>query len=586
MATLQELPPSEAALRPSEHTLTLRDGSQLFYRAWLPGRPTARALLLFHRGHEHSGRWEEAAASLGLEDVAVFAWDQRGHGRSSGERGAAPDLATVVRDAEEWARHLVAAHGVALSDTVVLAHSLGAVIATAWVHDYAPPVRGLILATPAFRVRLYVPFAIRLLRRRLQLFGPGYVKSFVRAGMLTHDPEQARLYNADPLIFRQIAVNLLLDLHDTATRLLDDAGAITAPLLVLAAGTDWVVRRSPQRRFVERASSPVKRFEVLPGFAHALFHEKERHVVFGKVRDFVRECFARPSATASLLDADRRGYTRDEHDRLLRPGLPRYAIMRGLLRGPGRLSRGIALGCKHGFDSGVMLDYVYDNRAQGVTPLGRLLDRLYLNAIGWRGVRIRRALLEQALRATIEQTHAEGRPVRLLDVAAGPGRYVLETMRRLRAIPMSAVLRDYKQENLDAAARLRDELGVSGVTLELGDAFDRAALAAVRPSPTIAVVSGLYELFPDNDPVLRSLRGINDALEPGGRLLYTNQPWHPQVEFIARVLTNREGRPWVMRRRAQAEMDELVRAEGFEKVSQEIDPWGIFTVSAARRVGC
>ena len=39
-----------------------------------------------------------------------------------------------------------------------------------------------------------------------------------------------------------------------------------------------------------------------------------------------------------------------------------------------------------------------------------------------------------------------------------------------------------------------------------------------------------------------------------------------------------------MRRRTQAEMDELVRDAGFEKETQAIDPWGIFTVSRARRV--
>jgi hypothetical protein len=121
------------------------------------------------------------------------------------------------------------------------------------------------------------------------------------------------------------------------------------------------------------------------------------------------------------------------------------------------------------------------------------------------------------------------------------------------------------------------------VTVTRGDAFDRAALAAIAPQPTIAIVSGLYELFPENEPILRSLRGLADAVEPGGHLIYTNQPWHPQVEFIARTLKNREGRPWIMRRRTQAEMDELVRTAGFEKVCQESDPWGIFTVSVARR---
>src|SRR5437763_12377595 len=190
-------------MQSSELTMTSWDGTKLFYRAWLPDRPAGRAVLLFHRGHEHSARWQQTVEALNLDGFAIFAWDQRGHGRSPGERGAAPDLATVIKDAEEWGRHLTTTHGIALHDTIVLAHSLGAVIATAWVHDYAPPICGLILATPAFRVKLYVPLAVPLLRLRQNLCGPGYVKSYVKASMLTHDPEQAERYNADPLIFRQ-----------------------------------------------------------------------------------------------------------------------------------------------------------------------------------------------------------------------------------------------------------------------------------------------------------------------------------------------------------------------------------------------
>src|SRR5712671_2537012 len=102
-------------------------------------------------------------------------------------------------------------------------------------------------------------------------------------------------------------------------------------------------------------------------------------------------------------------------------------------------------------------------------------------------------------------------------------------------------------------------------------------------APMWQIVSGLYELFPDNEPVRRLLRGLARAIEPGGYLIYTNQPWHPQVEMIARVLINRIGRPWIMRHRTQEEMDDLVREAGFEKIKQEIDPWGIFSVSLARR---
>jgi hypothetical protein len=96
-------------------------------------------------------------------------------------------------------------------------------------------------------------------------------------------------------------------------------------------------------------------------------------------------------------------------------------------------------------------------------------------------------------------------------------------------------------------------------------------------------VSGLYELFPQNEKVLNSLKGLAEAVRPGGYLIYTNQPWHPQLELIARALCDWDGNPWVMRRRTQAEMDDLVREAGFEKMEMEMDPWGIFTVSVARR---
>jgi alpha-beta hydrolase superfamily lysophospholipase/SAM-dependent methyltransferase len=560
----------------TEHQLTLRDGATIFYRAWLPEAPTDKALLLLHRGHEHSGRWQEVVEALALDDVAVFAWDARGHGRSSGERGAAESVAALVRDLDDFARHLVNHHGVALAQTVVMAQSVGAVIAAAWVHDYAPPIRGLVLATPAFHVRLYVPLARPLLRLRQALFGPGYVKSYVRPAMLTHDPVEAERYREDDLIFRQIGVNVLLDLHDTSTRLVRDAGAIRVPTLLLSAGSDWVVSNAPQRRFFERLGSPVKALRHFPGLAHAIFHEGDRHAPIAAAGAFIRERFAAPPPVADDPRAP-------EASGQAPPRSLRYAPVRWALKTIGRLSAGIRLGWRAGFDSGTMLDYVYANRPQGTTPIGRLIDRAFLESIGWRGIRQRKSHLERLLQATIARVHAEGRPVRLLDIASGPGRYLLETI-RASTVPVTALLRDNRPENLDAGRALARQLGLANVEFAQGDAFDRAELAAIQPRPTIAIVSGLYELFSDNARVLDSLRGLAEAVEPGGYLLYTNQPYHPQLAFIANVLVNRDGQPWVMRCRPQAEMDRLVAAAGFEKLEMAVDRWGIFTVSLARRV--
>lgn len=123
------------------------------------------------------------------------------------------------------------------------------------------------------------------------------------------------------------------------------------------------------------------------------------------------------------------------------------------------------------------------------------------------------------------------------------------------------------------------------MTYVAGDAFNCEELSVLNPRPNVAIVSGLYELFPENALIRRSLEGLAAAVPEGGILLYTNQPWHPQHEMIARVLPNRDGDPWVMRCRSQAEMDQLVAAAGFEKVDMLIDDEGIFSVSMAIRKG-
>jgi alpha-beta hydrolase superfamily lysophospholipase len=585
--------PSRLTVRPlTERTFSTHDGVELFYRHWPAVAGERRgAVVLFHRGHEHAGRMAHLVDELDLPAFDVFAWDARGNGRSPGPRGFAPSFSALVRDADRFARHIRETHAVAAEDMAVVAQSVGAVIAAAWVHDYAPRLRAMTLASPAFDVRLYVPFArpgLSLLRR---IRGDFAVNSYVKARLLTHDEARRASFDTDPLIARPISVGVLLGLYEAADRVVADARAITVPTQLLVSGADFVVRHPAQHRFYERLGSPVKERHVLPGFFHDTLGERDRAPVVAEVRRFLLERFAEPPVRPSRLDADKVGHTRDEADRLaspLPPLSPRglyWAATRAGLKLGGLLSEGIALGHRTGFDSGSTLDYVYRNEPCGRGPLGRLVDRAYLDSVGWRGIRARKRNVEALIREAIHRLATEGAPVRVVDIAAGHGRYVLEALEGSRVQPERILLRDYSDLNVEAGRRLIAEKGLGGIArFENGDAFDRDGLAAMTPRPTLSVVSGLYELFPDNALVRRSLEGLVAAMPAGGYLVYTGQPWHPQLEMIARALTShRAGAAWIMRRRTQAEMDELVEAAGFEKVEQRIDDWGIFTVSLARR---
>jgi alpha-beta hydrolase superfamily lysophospholipase len=581
-------------MRPvEEKTFRTHDGVDLFYRHWpAVANATRGALVMFHRGHEHSGRMAHLADELDLPDFAIFAWDARGQGRSPGERGFSPSVGTSVRDVQTFVDHIEATYGVATKDIAVVAQSLGAVFVATWAHDYAPNIRCMVLASPAFRVKLYVPFARSGLKIMQKLRGNFFVNSYVKAHFLTHDHERIKSFNADPLIARPIAVNILLALYETADRVVADARAITIPTQLLISGADFVVHHGPQHRFFERLGAPIKERHVLPGFYHDTFGEKERGLAVDKARSFILARFAEPLNRPSLLASDRIGFTRDEADALASP-LPMlsprglfWAMARRNMAIGGLLSDGIRLGHRTGFDSGSTLDYVYRNSPSGLGVPGRLIDKGYLQSIGWRGIRQRKIHLEELLQATMERIARRGMPVRVVDIAAGHGRYVLDALEASAITPVSALLRDYSDINVEAGRALIRARGLGGIAQFVkGDAFDRTSLAAIEPRPTLGIVSGLYELFSDNGMVSGSLAGLAAAIPSGGYLLYTGQPWHPQLELIARALTShRQGQAWIMRRRTQAEMDQLVAAAGFRKIEQRIDEWGIFTVSVAERV--
>lgn len=563
------------------------DETELFFRHWPAEGDSDKALIFLHRGHEHSGRIAQQVEEFGLEDFAAFAWDMRGHGQTPGPRGYTDDFYDHVRDLEAFVRFVSGEYGIPLENMVLVANSVGAVTAAAWVHDFAPRVRAMVLAAPAFRIRLYVPFAIPGLRLLNRFRSRANISSYVKSKMLTHDPEQARAYDEDELITRNIAVNVLLGLHDLSTRILKDAGAITTPTLVLSAGRDWVVRNSAQVEFYEKLSSNVREMEVYPDFFHAVLYEKEREKPIVKAREFIQEAFDTEIDRSALLRADRTGFTRDEYLRI--SGSPswfngiRFGLQKLGMRTLGRLSDGMRLGWETGHNSGDSLDYVYESEVRGKTIVGRLIDKAYLKAAGWRAMRERQGILESKLRAAIQRFVDDGKPARVMDIATGRGRYVLDILKEFDGQDVSALLRDRSEFSLEEGRKLADSLGLENVEYLQGDAFDTDSLLAVDPAPNIAIVSGLFELFPGNDRILAALTGLGGLVEPGGYLIYTNQPWHPQLEEIARTCVDWDGKPWVMRCRSQAEMDELVASVGFDKIDMGIDSQGIASVSVAVR---
>ena len=601
------------------------DSTAIYYRYWLTipleeikkpkqQHTKQRQVILLHRGHEHSGRLAELGQQFAMAGYQVFAWDARGNGRSGGIKDHAESVTQLERDLDGFVQLVIGQTGIAIEDTLVVASSIGAVLAAAWVHDYAPNIRGMILGTPALRIRLYMPFAIPSLKVARALGVMSRVSSYVKAQVLTHDKEAQQAYNSDPLISNSISTDLLIDTHATGQRLLDDAGAITVPTFILCAGKDYVVDKQAERQFYEAINTPVKRWQLYPDSYHAIFHETNKADVFADCIDFAEQVFSTQLQAPDLRKAHLNSASKDKVDRLaIKPFNPSFAITRFAMQKFGHVSDAIATGLEHGFDSGHSLDHVYYNQPSGQNKFGQAVDKFYLNNIGWQGIRIRREhILELAREALADIERANQNQFnknqvnqnspdqpyqpKLLDIASGHGFYAFDLLTEFEGL--HAELRDYEMHNIQALQAKAERLEIANRVITCQkDAFDSASYSNIKKGSAsvketllkksgfdIAIASGVFELFSDNTLPATALAGIYDSLKANGYLIYTNQPWHPEQEFISKTLNNHRGSSWVMRCRSQAEMDQLVECAGFKKVAMRIDKFGIFTVSLAIKI--
>jgi SAM-dependent methyltransferase len=269
-----------------------------------------------------------------------------------------------------------------------------------------------------------------------------------------------------------------------------------------------------------------------------------------------------------------------------RPSAPRriqWALTRALLRTVGRSSDGIRLCLDHGLTAGTTLDYVYRNRPSGRGRLGRALDRKFLESPGWQAVRDRRANLEILLAEAVAAVRAMGRPVSLLDVASGPGEYVLAVLERVGAEGVVARCRDLDEAGLQRGREEAARRGLTQVTFERGDALDRDGILRLTPRPNVAVASGFYDWITDDEVVRRSIAIVAEALEEGGWFVVTNQVAHPDLAFVTAVFTDFHHQPLRMKMRPAAQVESWLTAAGLAVEATRTDRHGYYSVSKARK---
>jgi alpha-beta hydrolase superfamily lysophospholipase len=174
---------------PTTFMVTDPDGVEIAVDAYVVPQPVA-VLHVMHGWAEHAGRYARFAAAANEADIAVYADDHRGHGRSAHELGdLGPRGNDGVLDAvravsvEAFGRHPGLPH-------LVLGHSWGSFLLQRYLRRWSTDLDGAVLTGTTYRSPNAAPRAGGLNDR----FG-GDASPYA---WLTRDEDEVRKYVEDP----------------------------------------------------------------------------------------------------------------------------------------------------------------------------------------------------------------------------------------------------------------------------------------------------------------------------------------------------------------------------------------------------
>ncbi|MEM7539235.1 MAG: lysophospholipase [Chloroflexota bacterium] len=178
--------------------------TNIYYQYWRPEKPKA-VVLIVHGLSEHSGRYMNVVNRLVPAGYAVYSLDHLGHGRSDGTKVHVETFADYTETLKLYF-DIVHTKEVGTKETAdypffLLGHSMGGLIASAYLLEHQADFIGAILSAPAIKPPGEVPFFIKPIARFMSKYLPK--REFVQldTDAVSRDPDVVKAYVDDPLVY-------------------------------------------------------------------------------------------------------------------------------------------------------------------------------------------------------------------------------------------------------------------------------------------------------------------------------------------------------------------------------------------------
>jgi len=247
----------------------------------------------------------------------------------------------------------------------------------------------------------------------------------------------------------------------------------------------------------------------------------------------------------------------------------------------GRLSTGIRMCFEYGLTSGRMLEYIYEDRAQGKFFIGRIIDRIYLNHPDWQAVRERKDNVKNYIKEVVFDNRKENIPTVILDIAAGYARYILEALREAGQENTEVICLDTEPKYKEEVSNIFRKEGFS-LRYENRSAFDKDFILTLRP-PKLIISSGFYDWLIEDNLVENSIKDVYEVLPDGGYFVLTGQGKHPDLELVSKAFSDFRREPLRMKMRSVEQITGFLEKVGFKEITHKSDRWGYYYAIRGRK---
>ena len=258
----------------------------IVFRSWRPASKPRGVVVICHGVNSHGGQHAWTAEQLVGRNLAVYAIDLRGRGKSEGERFYVDNVAEYVSDVANLVK-LVKSRESGLP-VFLLGHSAGGVVSCTYALDHQAGLAGLICESFAFKVPA-PDFALAIIKG-LSRIAPNLPVLTLKNKDFTRDPVALQALNNDPLIAKEVQPALTVAaLVRADERLKKEFPRITLPVFILHGTADKATVPSGSQSFYDTVGSKDKKLKLYEGHFHDLLSDTGKEKVMADIKDWIEK---------------------------------------------------------------------------------------------------------------------------------------------------------------------------------------------------------------------------------------------------------------------------------------------------------